>query len=212
MRPFLCLLLATACRTPAPPPVGPEPAMTSETCLQRIELDRDGGVLAEQRSLGRPWFDFAGGFPRGEVHEGTFRAAQATAAFTWLDRPVLWFAPDREQVVLRSDAFLTDFSAIDATSLAPTGAEGVVLGKAAPDFVAALGPQRFAEFLMRSELIRIYAHIGGWVCLQAESQGAEGWVGEYRGEHTYFTNDEQHGSIAFSVRIAADGTITVRGR
>lgn len=111
--------------------------------------------------------------------------------------------------VVADASLVGDLPEVDATRLAD--GEQVVMtkltraGKARP-------PREFAKWLMRSGLLRTYWHIESAVCQEAEESRDGAWAGRYSGEHVYFTNSRNTGRFAFTVRIAADGTVTVTGR
>ena len=86
-----------------------------------------------------------------------------------------------------------------------------MLFRSTPEARAGLGDRGVAEFLIRADILRIYAHVEGEVCLVEESKADGAWRGRFVGEHTYFTNGEHHARLGFTVTVAADGKVTVNG-
>ncbi len=176
-------------------------------CLANWSMGKGDSVLSEQRALpGADWFDFASGYSAAAI-DATHTPVKATATITVNGGPVLFFTSDGAQAVVDSRVF-SDLTVVDVTALsAGTSAKvGTVIGR------EKLGLRPLVDFLVRSDAVRTWAHIGSEVCLVSASDAEPVWRAELTGEHTYFTNRENHGALSFVVEVAADGTITVTGR
>lgn len=200
------LPLLLACAAPAPVPV--EAPMTAP-CVLTWTRDSGASLLAEQRASGAAgWSDFATLLRAAPIDDAHFPVAH-TARFQVAGRPVVWFTPDRTAVVVDA-ALFGDLAVVDATSIA-AGTTAAV-GTVTPAARAALGDRGVVELLVEADVVRIYAHIGGELCLREETTVAGAYMARFAGEHVYFTNDENHAPLAFDVTIAADGAISVAGR
>lgn len=206
---FIALFLA--CVRPVSPAITPgaEAPVTERPCLMRIEAGKSGGVLQEQRALAAPWRDFATVYPRATIDPAQDLAVKVVSDVVVGGRPLLWFDPTRTIARVDGERFGSDISVVDATSL-QAGQEQVI-GVVEPSARAELGPRGLASFLVRSDTVRIYAHIEGYVCLEREATDESGWRGWFRGEHTYFTNDENHAAMAFELRLEAAGAMRIIG-
>ena len=207
---MLVLALLLAC-PPAPPvtPTPEAPVPAAPSCLATWKRGSDASVLNEQRASGQAaWRDFATGYASAAIDPASHVAVKHTSRFQVGGQPVLWFTPDRQAAVVASSAF-GDLAVVDATSIMP-GAEAAV-GRVTPEARAALGDRGVVELLLEADAVLIYAHIGGEVCL-VEEQAADGaYRAKFTGEHVYFTNEENRDPLAFEVRIAPDGAISVHG-
>jgi hypothetical protein len=125
-------------------------------------------------------------------------------------RPLLWFDADRSNAWVDETCFATDLEVVDATRL--QAGERREIGRAVPSLRAKMGPRKLAAFLLRAEVVRIYGHIGGHVRLEEERREGDTWVGSFRGEHTYFTNQKNVAPLAFEIRLDAAGAMSVVGR
>lgn len=176
-------------------------------CLATWSMGKGASVLSEQRAgAGADWNDFASAYAAAAI-DATFTPVKATSQFTVDGAPVLFFTPDGSQAVVDSRVF-SDLTAVDVTALSAgtTAKVGTFLAR------GKLGLRDLLEFLVRSDAVRTWAHIGSEVCLVSESEADPIWRAEFTGEHTYFTSRENHGALAFVVEVAADGAITVTGR
>jgi hypothetical protein len=204
------LLLAAlfGCPAPAAAPVG-ETMSKPATCLATWSMGKGASVLSEQRSLpGQDWFDFATGYEAAAI-DATHVPVKATARFTVDGAPVLYFTADGAQAIVDARVF-SALTAVDATGI--TAGTTATVGVLQPGARGKLTSRDVVEFLVRADAIRTWAHIGSELCLVAESESDPAFTAEFTGEHVYFTNQENHGRLAFVVTIAGDGTVTVTGR
>lgn len=192
-----------ACATPsAVPAEAPVPTV----CVSTWSRTSGNSLLREQRGLGGTgWADFPPGFSAGTPGNADIPAV-TTAAFTVDGQPVFFFRADLGVV---NKSVFGQLTAVDATTL--SAGERVSIGTVTPAGRAALGDRRVAELLVQADVIRIYAHLEGEACLVEEHADDGTWTGRFTGEHTYFTNGEHHGRLAFTITIAADGAIVVEG-
>lgn len=185
------------------------PGTPSPHCVFEVFSDGGQGVLQEQRRLGSAWPDFPSTYPSAKPEPKTYKVVEAVAAFGSAGTPWLWFTPDLQQAVVRDDVFATPVHIIDATNLAV--GQRVVVTSLVEAARAQIDPKRLAEFLLRSEAIRIYAHIEGKVCLRKESSTAAGWQGEFVGDHTYYTQEQVTRPLHFMVEVTTQGDVLVVG-
>jgi hypothetical protein len=211
----LAILLVTIGCTPVDPPVVVEatpptpPSSPTLTCLARYALGQQS-VLDEQRSRGgaQRWDDFAKGYPAATIDPATHHAVEVVADYRVADTPLLWFTPDFAAAVV-DVAMLGDLQIVDATRLGID--ERIEIGTVTAAGRAGLRGRRLAEFLLKSDAIQTYVHIGSTLCLIAEVDDANRYRAEFTGEHEYYTNEENHDPLAFSLEIAGDGRIVITG-
>jgi hypothetical protein len=200
---------------PSGPPPAPDRITTSvtekmpvtdaavPTCLMKIEADHSRSVLQEQRSRGPHANDFFASYPAAAIDPAKQEPIRATDAFRVGGNPVLWLSADKASVVVDQRAFST-LTNVDGTR--HTG-DPIVVGKATAATLKAMPPRDLARFLIAAGVVRIYVHIGGWVCLEEETSTNGGWRGRFAGSHQYFTNEENNDPLAFVIEMV-DGTIT----
>jgi len=177
--------------------------------LEVFSLDHGRSVLSEHRGLGCAVRDFAEAYP-AEVITAAHAPVRAVERFRVADRPLFWFRPDSSAVVVDA-AHATDLSVADATRLAPDAPE-VRVGHFTPDAAAALGPRELVKLLLFAEAIRTYWHTDAELRLEAERREAGAYEADFAGVHRYYTNERNEAPLAFTVRVAQDGAVTVRAR
>lgn len=99
----------------------------------------------------------------------------------------------------------TDLVEVDATNVSAETAVGRVTAAAR----RSLGDRGVVEALIRADIVRIWAHIEGEVCLVAEASAEGAYTARFTGHHVYYTNERNEAPLAFEVRIAPDGAIVV---
>jgi hypothetical protein len=164
-------------------------------------------VLTEQRGAGPPWEDFPRRYGSAAIAAG-YSPVKAVERFRLGAQPLLWFTPDKRDAVLDA-RFSAGLEAVDVPRLGVGASK--VLGSLSAEATRALAPREILEFLLRSELLRTYWHMGSELCLERESTTAAGYRAELSGEHVYYTNEENRDALAFAVEISADGVVAVTG-
>jgi hypothetical protein len=198
--------------SPERPPMIAEPDVTLPSptaCLARYELGSKS-VLDEQRSRGGAsrWDDFPKRYPAAAIDAATHHAVEAVSAYRIADAPLLWFTPDFRDAVVDSSV-LGELTVVDATRLGVD--ERVELGVLTERGRTQLRGRELTEFLLRSDAIQTYVHIGSTLCLITEVDEPSHYRAELTGEHEYYTNEENHDPLAFSLEIAADRRIVITG-
>jgi hypothetical protein len=106
--------------------------------------------------------------------------------------------------VVANEKFFSPLSRVDVTRTVKKHVIGTAKDKRLYE-----KPARFAEFLIVSDLIHCYAHVGATVELAKESDGPV-YRAEFTGEHEYFTNSRHTAPLHFAVEIdKATGVATV---
>lgn len=206
---MLALLLLLAC-PPGAPAAPPEvPVAAAPSCVVTWRRESSASVLNEQRGSGaKGWFDFASSYAAATIDPATMAPVRLTERFQVAGRPILWFAADKQGAVIDRDA-AGDLAVVDATVISAGDTKPV--GRFTPAARQALGDRGLVEFLVVSDTVRIYAHVHGEACLVSESSEGGAYEAKFTGEHVYFTNEENHDALAFTVRVDADGLVTVVG-
>ncbi len=111
--------------------------------------------------------------------------------------------------VVANAKFFTDLSRVDATRL---GAEDTHALGTVKDPRLYASAKRFAEFLVVSDLIHTYAHVGSTLRIVSEKDSPAGYRAELDGEHEYYTNQHNTARVHFIVELdKQSGRVTVRG-
>lgn len=179
------------------------------TCLARYELGSNT-VLDEQRrrSGAERWFDFPKRYPAATIDPSKHLAVEATAEHRSGDAPILWFTPDFSDAVVDA-TLLGELTIVDATRLRPGDRQP--LGTVTKRGREQLSGRALLDFLLRSDAIQTYVHIGSKLCLFGEFEHAGSYHAELTGEHEFYTNQENHQPFAFALVIESDGRLEIVG-
>lgn len=177
-----------------------------------LRVDHDASLLVEMRARGGRADDHPARLP-AEAITAAHLPARAVERFRVAGRPIVHLRPDLSAFVVDA-ACAGDLTCADATRLAP-GAVAAV-GRVAPATVEALGGRGLLELLVAAGVVLTYWHVGATLTVEAErpAAGADevAYEADVAGEHVYFTNAEGRARVAFTLRVAASGDVTVVGR
>lgn len=217
---IVTISLAAACAGRPRPLDDPDRWRTGE-CVARYTLEHEGSPLAELRELGGWRDDVQDRFPAARIDPAQQRQVTTTAGIRLDGRPIAWFSPLLDAVVLDGAAFAplrrADATSVDADADAGADAPQVV-GRATARAREALGDRTLLELLLRIEVITTYWHVGADVCLTAEQARAGAYRAELRGVHHALVPPRVFGPrtsetrFAFAVEIDPEGEITVLHR
>ena len=184
--------------------------MNELRCLERWTFDSQRSVLEEQRAKAGAarWHDFVETYEAAYLDPDTQQPVDVVQQFRIGDTPLLWFRADFATAVVNA-AVLTKLQVVNATTLAVGGREEI--GALTELGLGKIAGRELAHFLIQADVIQTWIHIGSTVCLVAERDDDAGYRGEFIGEHTYFTNEENVDGFGFVVELDADGKITITG-
>ncbi len=204
-------LPAAASPPPSPPaapaaPAGAKESSVTEPCDGALQIDRGQS----------PWSGYTGSYEEEQAGfhiqaralDPSWEVPGPLAAFRVEDQALLAIDRKARRVYVAETAF-SDLERVDATGLAPGERRrvGQLQGGA-----RRMAPRRMVEFLLRSQLIRTYWHLGARLCPGAEQAGPPRYRLELRGTHEYCTQRCQESPLAFAVEIDSEsGEITVVG-
>ncbi len=124
-----------------------------------------------------------------------------------LDRPLVWVNSASGALVV--DAAVVDhLTPVDATGLTGDRAEIVRFRVGVWDRIE---PRKFMEFLLNTELITTYWHVGSTLELIEERCGGETYRAHLVGTHEYFTQERNVETLDFVVLMNAEGAWLKRG-
>jgi len=228
---LVLVLLVTAC-VRRPPPLDDPDRWGSGECRARFTIEHEGSPLAELRELGGWRDELQARFPAAAIDPETQRPVTAAADLRLEGRPIAWFSPSLDAVVLDGAAF-APLRRADATMLPPTiapastdpphsGIEAASLrqavGRVTPQARKALGDRGVLELLLRIEVIQTYWHIGADVCLTSEPPLDRTYRAELHGVHQWLTTPGASGrtrtleaGFAFAFEIDPEGEASVVG-
>jgi hypothetical protein len=224
---ILVVVFATACAG-RPRPLDDPDRWRSGECRARYTIEHEESPLAELRELGGWRDDAQDRFPAGTMDPKTQHPVTATAGLQLEGRPIAWFSPALDAVVLDGAAF-APLRRADATMLPPATASAPrsepeaislrqVVGRVTPQARKALGDRGVLEVLLRIEAIRTYWHIGADVCLTSERSLDDAYRAELHGVHQWLVTSNASGrahkleaGFAFAVEIDPEGEVSVMG-
>jgi hypothetical protein len=168
--------------------------------MKTLTIDPADSLMQRMRNMGLTVPDFPTTVPALVIQPGLHRAVGQRGEGPTKE-PVFWVDSEGHLLV---DGQL--FSTLTTAFVPRMGAgESVSVGHWKKP--GAMTPQDIAELLIRAGIILTYVHIGSELCITPDS--TDGRI-HMVGTHTYFTNEENQESIAFTVHFDADGRITVR--
>ena len=183
------------------------PTAALPACVERLQILHSESVLEEQRSKGPAAPDFQPAFAAAKIG-ALHLAVEAVKSFAVGGAPILWFTPDRKTAVVDERVF-GDLVTVDPLRFSPgqTGTVGrILVGR------DVLSGRDVAKLLIRAGIVRVYWHVEADVCLSDEKAENGAYAVRVSGVHTYFTNEKNTDPFDFELRIAADGTITVKAQ
>ncbi|MEX1363531.1 MAG: hypothetical protein AB1Z98_10415 [Nannocystaceae bacterium] len=190
-------------------PLGDSDRWDRGQCRATYTLESADSPRTELGELGGGPLEAQARFPAAEIDPARMRAVSATADLRLNDRPVAWFGPHMDVVVLDAAAF-APLRRTHPTRVAP--GQSAVVGRVTERGRQGLGDRGVLELLLRAEIIETYWQLGADLCL-ADEQATDG---EYRarvlGVHQYTTRTRVERAFAFDVRIDPTGTITTTAR
>jgi hypothetical protein len=228
---MLAIALAAACAG-RPRPLDDPDRWPSGECRARFTIEHEGSPLAELRELGGWRDDLQDRFPAAAIDPETQRPVTATANLRLEGRPIAWFSPSLDAVVLdgaafaplrRADATMPPSTTAPVTASAPqSGIEAAslrqVVGRVTPQARKALGDRGVLEVLLRVEAIQTYWHTGAEVCLTSEQPLDDTYRAELHGVHQWLLTSNASGrtrtletGFAFAVEIDPGGEVSVVG-
>lgn len=161
-------------------------------------------TLTVERSAS-PWRDYTGSAEEEQAGyhiAATDRLAGMTvppslAQYTYRGLPLLAIDGAQRRVVVNAAVF-GDLERPDATQLAPGDSApiGIVRDPGAFTDLAAL-----AEFLLRAQIVRTYAHLQAELCRVSQQDHAEFYRADFTGVHEYFTNERHRINFGFALVI-----------
>lgn len=190
-------------------PLGDPDRWDAGECLAVFTLDHEDSPLTERQELGSPAGHPQSRVPAAEIDPERQRPVSAAAALQLEGRPIAWFSPGLDVVVLDAAAF-APLRTVDATRAPPDEPRRV--GRVMPRARAALGERGVIELLLRAEVIQTYWHLGADLCLGAETTTDGTYRARLHGVHQYATNRLVDEALAFEVSIDAEDEITVTTR
>lgn len=211
---IVAICLAAACAGRPRPLDDPDRWRTGE-CVARYTLEHEGSPLAELRELGGWRDDVQDRFPAAVIDPAQQRPVTTAAGIRLDGRPIAWFSPLLDVVVLDGAAF-APLRRADATSVDADAPQ--VVGRAVARAREELGDRTLLELLLRIEVITTYWHLGADVCLTAEQARGGAYRAELRGVHHALVPPRVFGPrtsetrFAFAVEIDPEGEITVLHR
>jgi hypothetical protein len=181
-------------------------------CRARFTLAHEDSPLTELLELGGGRDSPQDRFPAAVIDPAAQRPVTATAEIHLDGRPIAWFSPMLDAVVVDGAAF-APLRRIDATT---TGADAPrVVGRVVPRARQTLGERTLVELLLRIGAIQSYWHVGADLCLVSEEAHDGTHRMELRGVHHSVQPRRRFGSrtietpFAFAVEIDREGQISV---
>jgi hypothetical protein len=211
------VLLVIACSGRARPLDDPERWRRGQ-CVARFTLEHEHAPATEPRERGAAPEGAQDRFPAAVIDPERQPPVAAAASLRLEGRPIAWWSPTLDAIVLDGAAF-APLRRADATA---AGGERQVVGRVVPRARRALGDRTVLELLLRIEVIRTYWHVGADLCLAHESTSQGTYHAELEGVHRYVVAASDRGRarrertvdapIALVVEIDAEGVVSVLPR
>lgn len=189
------ILAWPACVAPVPVESTRESSMESADSMQ-LNIERSAS----------PWLAYTGSAEEekaGRTVESSpldpvWEAMPGLASFAIRGDPLLAIDRTRRKVLLSAAHFDGVFLRPDATRIsAPVR---LTVGRVRPDSDLARNPSKLVLFLLQSQLVITYGHIGAQLERVNESLDSEGrFRSEWTGKHTFFTSQQQERPLHFAV-------------
>ena len=125
------------------------------------------------------------------------------SSFQVSGQPVFWYSKSKGAPVV-DERVSTGFSQVQLATL--TVGESRELGQLRKQ----VDPVALAVALIRTELVMTYVHIEATMAIAKVNQTKDGVEVFFRGEHVYYTNEENRDPLAFVIRVDDQGRVTVR--
>ncbi|MBP7582576.1 MAG: hypothetical protein KBA61_00995 [Spirochaetes bacterium] len=123
--------------------------------------------------------------------------------------PLIFRAREKKEVGVNSRHF-SDLARADATRAGRD--TGIPIGRFLDPTFASLSPGTLAAFLIESQIIITYWHIGSDLNLESEKHDRSEYIAYFMGKHTYFTNERNVDPLRFAVEIdLTTGDMFLRG-
>jgi hypothetical protein len=178
------------------------------TCIARYEFDHSSSPRQEFTAAGGKMPDFPKRYRAEFIDPDTFVPAKSVERFEIGETPLLWFTPNAGEAVVNA-AVLSDLTAADPLSMG--SGDRAVIGVLNELGQGKIVGRELLEFLMQSQMILSYVHIGSEVCLESEQHPEAGaYKARVSGVHTFFTNQENREEFAFEFELTGSGELAVR--
>jgi hypothetical protein len=187
---------------------GKEQTVMGNNCMKTIRIERGespwqgmtGSAAEENASMNVSATAFDPAIHDGFAHLEKFNAGGV---------PLIFRARGKKLVGVNA-RFFFDLKRADATRIG--GNSRIEMGNVRIAALPSITPDKLACFLVESQLIITYWHIGSELCLEKETASRTEYVAWFTGSHTYFTNEKNVDPLRFAVRIdLVSGALTVMG-
>jgi hypothetical protein len=191
---------------------------SASRAMEPVEMDKPCGKTFSISRGDSPWTGMTGSAGE-EKASMTVKALACDPAvydgFARLEKystggEPLIFRARGKKIVGVNNKYFSDLHRADATRI---GRDSVIgLGNARVPLSSNMPPEKLAAFLVESQLIVTYWHIGSELCLEKEAMTAAEYTAYFTGSHTYFTNKKNVEPLRFAVRINLEtGALSVTG-
>jgi len=165
------------------------------------ELSGTTSLIRQAQAQGLDIAEVPTNLPIGPIQEGIHKTLALTPTFG-LERPLIGY--HSESGVLLADArIVQSLNRVDATDRAQ---RHIDIAHFQPGVRAQIDPRLWVEFLLRTELITTYWHIGATLERVGEDMNGGSYRAHLVGTHTYFTQERNEESLDFYVLV--EGAIT----
>ncbi len=177
-------------------------------CMKTMKIERGespwqgmtGSAAEEKASMGVSAISYDPAIHDGFAHLEKFNAG---------GEPLLFRARGKK-IVGVSAKYFSNLQRADATRIG--GDSRIGIGNVRVAAFSSITPETLARFLVESQLIITYWHIGSELCLEKETASRTEYIAWFTGSHTYFTNEKNVDPLRFAVRIdLVSGAMTVMG-
>ncbi len=181
-----------------------QPAGQAKTCIAKYNTDQSGALFSQLNPPNEVKAVKAG------VVQKQFTPLTTAEKFTIAGKPVAWVDNTGKQIIVDKNYF-SDLKLIDVTKF-PLD-ESDVVGKVDTTILTGRTPREIAGFLIDSQILNTYWHIGADICLREEQDFGSHYIAHFDASHVYFTNERNVENYTFGVQIdKMTGTIAIFGK
>lgn len=169
-----------------------ETVMHTGPCIHTLSIDQTGALFSQFDSFMNDYElkdTYVGARKSGYVDLDTVKN------YTVRSKTIAW-VDNKEQRIVLDLQYSKGFVLGDVT-----GTANEKIGAVTQALMDEWGGRKIATFLLESQIVNTYWHIGSELCLYNETNEGMWYEAYFKGTHTYYTNEANSDPLDFVVRI-----------
>lgn len=177
---------------------GEEIITQGKTCLASYAIDSQGALFLQfDEALTDKKLNRAEADSFKPPYKGAFKALATAEDYRINGEAIAWADNAGKRIVI-NNLYFDDLQFRDATTLRP---EPLDIGKVKPTLLSIWPSRTLTSFLLETQMIDTYWHIGATVCLAEEQETSEMYTARFKASHEYFTNERNVENYNFAIRV-----------